>query len=506
MVNIASYETKGGRRWRVRYRKPDGSQTDKRGFKRKLDAENWAAEHVTVAKAHGEYIDPSGGSIAVRPLYEAWMAKKRLAVKPSYYQTLETSWAAHGSAMWDARRIGTITRDEVQRWAASIADGTGTKDGRPRSATVVIRAVDMLAAILDDAVADRRIPSNPARGIAKPRKRRRRHVYLTASELYAVADGARWRRDIVLTLGLCGMRWGELAALRVRDVDLGRHRLHIGASASTVAGRVSCVAVVLQLFHGFENLDGLHGVAFGAVLFGLGDAEPADEVYESVAFTGPHLARDGQRVHGRVCRWGQAGAFGFVADDGHVEGVDVVSDERVPSDERQEFAHRGFAVGCCFDGVVVDAGDLGRLGRDGHAGVDELAECCDRLALAYAYGAEFDDAGGGGVEAGGLDVHGGVVVRDLDLLFPGESGFRVRFGGEYRERRRESKSDGGFANLVADRGIGEQAAYGSAGKDDGEDVPECSFFHESPFNAALVYLSRLSFSRIAVPPTGVSRC
>lgn len=238
MVTITGYETKAGKRYRVRYRKPDGTQTDKRGFKRKLDAETWAAEHVTVAKAHGEYIDPSGGSVTVRPLYEAWMAKKRLAVKPSYYQTLETSWAAHGSAMWDARRIGTITRDEVQRWAASIADGTGTKDGRPRSATVVIRAVDMLAAILDDAVADRRIPSNPARGIAKPRKRRRRHVYLTAGELYAVAAGAKWRRDIVLTLGLCGMRWGELAALRVRDVDLERHRLHIGASASTVAGRV----------------------------------------------------------------------------------------------------------------------------------------------------------------------------------------------------------------------------------------------------------------------------
>ena len=34
------------------------------------------------------------------------------------------------------------------------------------------------------------------------------------------------------------MRWGELAALRVRDVDLERHRLHIGASASTVAGKV----------------------------------------------------------------------------------------------------------------------------------------------------------------------------------------------------------------------------------------------------------------------------
>lgn len=238
MVNIASYQTKAGKRYRVRYRKPDGTQTDKRGFKRKLDAETWAAEHVTVAKARGEYIDPRDGTITVRPLYEAWMAKKRLSSKESYYHTLEGAWAANAAGMWDSRRVNTITREEVQRWAASISDGTGTRDGRPRSATVVIRIVDMLAGILDDAVADRRIPSNPARGIAKPRKRKRRHVYLTAAELYAVADGAKWRRDIVLTLGLCGMRWGELAALRVRDVDLERHRLHIGASASTVAGKI----------------------------------------------------------------------------------------------------------------------------------------------------------------------------------------------------------------------------------------------------------------------------
>ena len=42
----------------MRYRKPDGTQTDKRGFRRKVDAENWAAEHVTIAKATGSYIDP----------------------------------------------------------------------------------------------------------------------------------------------------------------------------------------------------------------------------------------------------------------------------------------------------------------------------------------------------------------------------------------------------------------------------------------------------------------
>ena len=42
MANVTRYKTsKGETRYRVRYRKPDGAQTDKRGFKRKIDAENW---------------------------------------------------------------------------------------------------------------------------------------------------------------------------------------------------------------------------------------------------------------------------------------------------------------------------------------------------------------------------------------------------------------------------------------------------------------------------------
>ena len=63
MANVVKYRTaKGETRYRVRYRKPDGTQTDKRGFKRKIDAENWAAERVTIAKATNSYIDPRGRS------------------------------------------------------------------------------------------------------------------------------------------------------------------------------------------------------------------------------------------------------------------------------------------------------------------------------------------------------------------------------------------------------------------------------------------------------------
>lgn len=92
MTTISSHETQSGVRYRVRYRKPDGSQTDKRGFKRKRDAEQWAAEHVTTAKARGSFIDPQDAKITVGEIAEAWLAKKRLSVKPSYIVDLEGAW------------------------------------------------------------------------------------------------------------------------------------------------------------------------------------------------------------------------------------------------------------------------------------------------------------------------------------------------------------------------------------------------------------------------------
>ena len=86
MTTISSYTTQSGVRYRVRYRKPDGSQTDKRGFKRKRDAEQWAAEHVTTAKAQGSFIDPQDAKITVgesAPLHPRTLRGERGAFRVS---------------------------------------------------------------------------------------------------------------------------------------------------------------------------------------------------------------------------------------------------------------------------------------------------------------------------------------------------------------------------------------------------------------------------------------
>ena len=243
MANVVKYLTsKGETRYRVRYRKPDGTQTDKRGFKRKIDATNWAAEHVTVAKAQGRFVDPQAGRTRVASLWPAWIAAKSVRVKASYLETLEREWRVRVEPQWGGREVASVTHAEIQAWVADLhadetdADGNVTKKGS--SATVVLRAEGILSGLLEQAVRDRLIPENPCRDLELPRKQRREHRYLTCAELSRLADAAGDRRTIVLVLGLCGLRWGELVGLRVGDVDLDRRRLSVRRSATEVGGRI----------------------------------------------------------------------------------------------------------------------------------------------------------------------------------------------------------------------------------------------------------------------------
>ena len=138
---IRQYSTKSGKRYEVRYRKPDGSSTGRRGFKRKMDADAWGAANVTTAKSVGAYIDPQAGRRLVEDFWEPWLAAKKTKAKPSYIKSLEDAWRVHVEPQWGMREMQSITRDEVQRWVTDLA-------GR-RSASVTIRAENLLRSLME---------------------------------------------------------------------------------------------------------------------------------------------------------------------------------------------------------------------------------------------------------------------------------------------------------------------------------------------------------------------
>lgn len=229
MGSVTPYDTVDGKRYRVRYRKPDRSQTDKRGFRTKRDAELFLAS-VEVSKARGEYVDATAAKIPVGSLGVAWLEGRKATLKPSAYRPLEITWRLHVEPRWGTTDVGQVQHSDVQAWASELATR--------RSATVTLRAHGILAGVLDAAVADRRVPRNVARAISLPRKVGKRHVYLTHEQVEALAEECGDNKTLVLVLAYTGLRWGELVGLRVRNLDMLRRRIQVDENAVHVGGEI----------------------------------------------------------------------------------------------------------------------------------------------------------------------------------------------------------------------------------------------------------------------------
>lgn len=222
MASIKPYESKTGRLWRVQYRDPAGKAHTKQGFKRKSDAQAWADKNATDMHI-GDWLDPNAGKITVSELGEVW--KQNLGhLKPKTRHDMLANYRLHVEPKWGYRQASTIKPSEVQTWVSN-------KEG---SASLVRQAHAALAQILDLAVKDRAIRENPARGVKLPRKQSAEKIYLTAEQLGQLANACTRNSDIVWVLGTVGLRWGELAALRVRDVNVLKSRLSIERNSVVV--------------------------------------------------------------------------------------------------------------------------------------------------------------------------------------------------------------------------------------------------------------------------------
>lgn len=231
MGSVHPYDSAKGRRYLVRYRKPDGTNGAKRGFSRKRDAELWLAD-VESSRSRGEFIDPKAGRVTINTLGPGWVEGKRASMKPSSFAPVETAWRLRVQPTWGRWALSDIRHSDVKDWVGKLSRQVG--------ATVTIRTFGVLAGILDDAVHDKRISLNPARvgDIPLPRKKKRTHRYLSHEQVAALARASGSHGLLVLVLAYTGIRWAEATGLRVRHVDYERGRLRIEDNAVQVGNKV----------------------------------------------------------------------------------------------------------------------------------------------------------------------------------------------------------------------------------------------------------------------------
>ncbi|QCV88216.1 site-specific integrase [Acidipropionibacterium jensenii] len=212
----------GRTRWRARYYDAEHRQHSK-NFGRKVDAEQWLKQ-VGADQISGVWVDPRKARGTIGAEAVAW-----LAAHPDWStktrERNENIVKVHVTPRWGRVALGDVTTEALQTWITrmDLAPATVHKIGT------------VMSGILGYAVKMRHLGVNPAVGVAYPRNDPKRRRYLTFSEVEDLATeaGPKWS-TVVYILAYCGLRWGELAALKVEDVDLGRRRLIIDESVTNV--------------------------------------------------------------------------------------------------------------------------------------------------------------------------------------------------------------------------------------------------------------------------------
>ncbi|MEE2035237.1 tyrosine-type recombinase/integrase [Rhodococcus chondri] len=105
------------------------------------------------------------------------------------------------------------------------------------SASTTRTNVLVLSQVLDQAVQDSRIVSNPWDGLDLPKLEHKDRRYLSFEQVDLLAEAAGNNSVLVYVLAYCGLRFGEAAALTIADVNLER-RLRIHRSATVVNSKI----------------------------------------------------------------------------------------------------------------------------------------------------------------------------------------------------------------------------------------------------------------------------
>src|ERR1035437_9856273 len=225
-TTMASIEQLGKDRWRARWRDPGGRQKA-RTFTQTGFADH-SLRHIDAAIQTRTYVDPSLGYGKVKDFAAKWMSAQG-HLKPSTRATYESILSKHVLPRWGSTPLLKVAHEDVAVWVC----GQLNSGLSPATARYVHRVFSLL---LDLAVRSSRIPRNPATGLRLPRVQIAERRFLSHQEVNALAQAAGDYRVAVLLLSYCGLRWGELAALKVSRVDLPRHRLSVAEAVSEVRG------------------------------------------------------------------------------------------------------------------------------------------------------------------------------------------------------------------------------------------------------------------------------
>ncbi|HVA05468.1 MAG TPA: site-specific integrase [Acidimicrobiales bacterium] len=225
---MSSIRKKSSGRYEARYRDPSGRSRGKT-FATKKAAQDFL-DRTGVDIGDRAWRDPALAKVLLSE-YTTWWLENRPELRPRTHELYEGLLRLHIEPYLGECRFELLTTAAVRTWHAGLL-----RAGKPGPVTVA-KAYRLLRTILNDAVEDGLLARNPCsiRGAGIEHSPER--PVATIVEVYRLADAIEKRyRLMVLLATFCGLRLGELLALRRDRVNLVNGRIEVTEQRQELSG------------------------------------------------------------------------------------------------------------------------------------------------------------------------------------------------------------------------------------------------------------------------------
>jgi integrase len=211
---VYRYETKAGLRWRLLYRRSDGSLTSRRGFASRraaLDARRGMVESVR----RGEIL---AARETFADFYAAFLETKRPYITHGTWVDYEIHGRKRLLPLLGVLKLSDIDEDRVRAWMARMAEAVAAGDVTAKTVNNARMCLSMACA---EAVRRRQMPRNPCQYVRRLPVEREELEYLRMHEIARYLDAcAEPYRPLAEFLIGTGVRISEALGLRWSDLDL----------------------------------------------------------------------------------------------------------------------------------------------------------------------------------------------------------------------------------------------------------------------------------------------
>lgn len=220
---------KFSKRYHVRFRDPSGRQREQ-VFRTLKEAE--AFQRVNDFELlSGSWIDPVKGKITFGKWWEEKYWPGRVDLRPSSKARDESYYRNHVEPEFGDVQIGRIDHEMVVAWVAELS-------AKGLAPATVHKAHQVLSRAMRTAVKSKRIPSSPCDGVELPEIPDPETRIITPDEIEDLAAAIDERYRAFVFLGsYCGLRFGEMAALRWEKINLLHGTLEVSENVTEVKGK-----------------------------------------------------------------------------------------------------------------------------------------------------------------------------------------------------------------------------------------------------------------------------